>query len=369
MNKLIGIPGLIICLALLFQACQEEYFAKLDNLEPFLVVDGLITDKPGPHKVRLSLSGRFQEEMGTIHVSDAHVMIEAGDGVITEMMEDPWSPGTYLTPADFRGLPGNTYILHIETAEGEVYQSKPQRMNDPVIVDSVFIEQGKMVFYRQSNVSNAIYRVPLDGYNVFFQSDPGNGEEVYFRFQTLNYMQWVIPLSDVSYLSCWWQWDVSSFFGSDLGKSSRNEPGPKHIGFLPMSSNDYFYFGYNLTDDSLKDAVVHSARVLTNRIYTLNNESYAFHKSKNDQLNNEGRFFDPIASQPYGNMICISDPGKMALGIFEVSAEVSFTHRLISNFIEGTRYLELLDPFNPQPSQGHMFTGPPNFARPEWWID
>jgi hypothetical protein len=358
----------LLLLALLMTACQEEYIADLDNMEPLLVVDGLITDNPGPHQVKLAHSNKFQDVAGRSPVSYATLYIESSDGLRTELQENPLAPGTYLTPDDFRGVAGISYVLHIETADGETYRSDPQMMTERVSVDSIYIEKGQQVFYRQSRMSDNMYRLTVEGFNFFLQSGPASGEEQHFRFRSLNYMQWTEPVGDVAYLSSWWQWDATPFIGADLGVASRNEPGPQLIGFLPLANQDFFFFGFNPTEDSLQNVTVHSARVLTNLIYSLNDDSHAFHKARNDQLNNEGRFFDPIASQPLGNVRCISDPGKMALGFFEASAEVEFTHRLVTNFTEGTRTLEPIASFRPEPRQGIMLVGPPNYILPPWWI-
>ena len=357
-----------LLLALLLPACQEEYIAELDNMEPLLVVDGLITDNPGPHQVRLSLSNRFQDEAGLNPVSNAVLYIESDDGIRTELHEDPLNPGTYLTSGDFKGVAGTAYILHIETPEGEVYRSAPQIMTERLSVDSVYIEYGQMVFYRKSRISNNVYRVPVEGFNFFLRSAPANGDEQHFRFRSINYMQWILPISDVAYMACWWQWDATAFLGKDLGRASRLEPGAQQIGFLPLNHDGFFYFGFHPTEGILEEAIVHNARVLTNKIYSLNDDSHAYHDARNDQLNNEGRFFDPIASQPLGNIRCISDPDKKALGLFEASAEVVFTYRVVTNFTEGTRHLVPIESFRPFPNLGSIWIGPPNYALPPWWI-
>ena len=359
---------LLLLMALLLPACQEEYFTELDNVESLLVVDGLITDNPGPHQVRLSFSNRFQDEAGMNPVSNAVLYIESDDGVRTELQADPLAPGTYLTPADFRGVAGKSYTLHIDTPEGEVYRSDPQIMTERLSVDSVYIEYGQMVFYRKSRMSNNVYRVPVEGFSFFLRSAPADGDEQHFRFRSINYMQWTLPVGDVAYWINWWQWDATDFLGKDLGKASSREPSAQQVGFLPLANQDFFYFGFNPTEDSLEGAILHSARVLSNRVYSLNDDSHAFHKARNEQLNNEGRFFDPIASQPLGNIRCISNPEKIALGHFETSAEVVFTYQVVSNFTEGTRHLVPIESFEPKPIQGRMLVGPPNYTLPPWWI-
>jgi hypothetical protein len=61
-------------------------------------------------------------------------------------------------------------------------------------------------------------------------------------------------------------------------------------------------------------------RILYLNQYTLNNETYLYYKSLNEQMQSEGKLFDPIAAQLTGNIKCISDPRIKAIGFFEASA-------------------------------------------------
>ncbi|MCX6254873.1 MAG: DUF4249 family protein [Bacteroidia bacterium] len=61
-------------------------------------------------------------------------------------------------------------------------------------------------------------------------------------------------------------------------------------------------------------------RILYLNQYTLNNETYLYYKSLNEQMQSEGKLFDPIAAQLTGNIKCISDPEKSAIGFFEASS-------------------------------------------------
>ena len=60
--------------------------------------------------------------------------------------------------------------------------------------------------------------------------------------------------------------------------------------------------------------------ILETRLYSLNQTSAIYYRELNDQLSYEGKLFDPVAVQLKGNMTCVSDPDKPALGLFEVSS-------------------------------------------------
>lgn len=100
-----------ILLMVTFSACTEDIDLELnegDNQK--LVVDAWITDEPGPHEVRLSLSTSYFFNQEAPKVTDATVEISDGTSSITL---SPGEPGIYLTPVDFEGKVGTTYELTI----------------------------------------------------------------------------------------------------------------------------------------------------------------------------------------------------------------------------------------------------------------
>jgi hypothetical protein len=76
----------------------------------------------------------------------------------------------------------------------------------------------------------------------------------------------------------------------------------------------------------------------------LNQESAAYYREINQQLSYEGKLFDPIEVQLQGNIKCTSNPYKLALGLFEVSACTPKTYWLIFNYDKGyINYVQLKD--------------------------
>jgi len=58
----------------------------------------------------------------------------------------------------------------------------------------------------------------------------------------------------------------------------------------------------------------------------LNNETYLYYKSLNQQMLSEGKLFDPVAAQLIGNIKCTTDPMKKAIGFFEASSVSYFEY-------------------------------------------
>jgi Domain of unknown function (DUF4249) len=127
---------------LLFNACIDRVNIRIPNASTSqLVVDGLITDEPGPYTVKLSMSSKIESflEFSTRPVSLAKVTIFDNEGNSELLDEINDGDGIYQTKPDgIRGVIGREYSIRIETYEGEVYESIPDKMNPVGKVDSVY---------------------------------------------------------------------------------------------------------------------------------------------------------------------------------------------------------------------------------------
>ena len=340
----------ILFSALLLPACQEEYRAELDNMEPLLVVNGLITDQPGTHTVTLSKTVKFQEDFIPEKVSGAMIRITGTDGSSVFLTE--YEAGTYRTPDAFAGSIGESYTLHITTPEGEEYRSTPQEIIPPLSVDSVFGQLGQEVFYFNSHVSNNVYVSAIDGTNTFLKTSGGPEGAARYRFNTELYLQYIIiypqGMAAETYDYCWVKRPILDQVGTDIGNPNSLPHSTDKVAFIIRNRNDFIYYGIG---PQLYDMV----RVLINKVYTLNEDSYLFHKAKNEQLGDEGRFFDPIASQIPGNIECLSDPSKKVLGLFEASSEHILTYKVMADFFNENVNIEMIDNLDQIPRSGCLY--------------
>jgi hypothetical protein len=99
------------------------------SFNPTLVVEGLITDQPGPYVVTISraipVTTDAQLQTPPIYESGATVVIQDDQGNSETLIEK--SSGSYYT-SFFQGIVGRTYSITIRTIDGNTYESLPEKM-------------------------------------------------------------------------------------------------------------------------------------------------------------------------------------------------------------------------------------------------
>lgn len=115
---------LMLVLACGLSACdglEQTVTLDLDQTEPQIVIDGLITDELKEQYVRLSRVAGFYSNGEVPPVSNATVLVEDDAGNSYTFNESTEIAGLYLS--EFQGVPGRTYSLSVNV-EGELYQAE-----------------------------------------------------------------------------------------------------------------------------------------------------------------------------------------------------------------------------------------------------
>jgi hypothetical protein len=138
MKRLINLPifkklGILLFAATFFMSCEDQIDVKLDEGKTLLVVDGWITDQPGPQTITLSTTGPYFNNAQTPRVSNALVTIADNEGH-SEVLKEK-EPGKYVTSSSFMGKVGNTYFLNIRV-DGDEYTAETQ-IRRPAVIDSL----------------------------------------------------------------------------------------------------------------------------------------------------------------------------------------------------------------------------------------
>ncbi len=133
------ISYLIIILAafLTITGCKKVIQVDLNNAAPQLVIEGNISDGPGPYKVMVSRTVNFSADNTYPPVSGATVRITDSTLGTFEQLEESDS-GIYTTQF-LQGYPGHTYQLQV-VADGSQYNAV-STMPRPVRLDSVFFAE------------------------------------------------------------------------------------------------------------------------------------------------------------------------------------------------------------------------------------
>jgi hypothetical protein len=132
-------PGKMVCLSvvlvLLLSSCEQVISVDLNQTAPQVVIEGIVTDQSGPYAVSLSRSGNyFEQSLFLPPVSNALVVLSDDLGDQDTLKEG--NPGIYRSSLIFRGTPGRTYTLKVET-EGQEFDGS-SRMPQKVSMDSLF---------------------------------------------------------------------------------------------------------------------------------------------------------------------------------------------------------------------------------------
>ncbi len=150
------LPAAVTLLTLGLSACQRVVSIDLNKADPHIVIEGVVTDGPGPYTVSITKTGSyFEPALVFPTVSGATVVLSDNAGTSDTLQET--LPGKYVS-SHLTGVEGRTYHLSV-MAEGKEYDGSSV-MPSKVRIDSVY---------------TTVLRAPDGdrGYNIFVQfKDP-----------------------------------------------------------------------------------------------------------------------------------------------------------------------------------------------------
>lgn len=125
-------------------SCIDRFDFNIPDSDLQLVVDGRITDAPGPYTVKITRTQKLNNLLFPPTVSAKAVTIFDNVGNSETLTEI--KAGIYQTsPTGIRGVIGRVYTLRIETFDNKIYESSPEKINPAGTVDSIYYEFQKNV--------------------------------------------------------------------------------------------------------------------------------------------------------------------------------------------------------------------------------
>lgn len=287
---------------LVFNSCVEDYFPQIDRYTELLVVDGKITDKPGPYTVRISRSSvvnnpEYKPVQGCI------VTISDNLGNNEKLHET--DSGLYLTNTNgIQGIIGRKYKIAIQLPNGEMYASAFEEMKSPVKLDSVYAE----IDYKEDKD----YDHPLEGYQFYLDTEASPLDSNYylwdleatFHYQSDYTIRWIYEgslewfVATDSLYNCWTTYTVNRVFTI------------KTDGLNPNAILAYPLHFENTQTRRL--SVKYS--LLVNQ-YTITENAYKFYNGIKEN-DDDGSLYDKQPVQIKGNVFNIKDPDEPVLGYF-----------------------------------------------------
>jgi hypothetical protein len=291
-----------------------------------------------------------------IPVSDATVVIIDNIGNQVELLEE--SAGSYKPASDeFKGVIDRVYTLHVNTPDGNEYESAPVKINEKPVIDSIYARTGELEVISYNPDGEPVTKANIqEGFYLFTDLSAETDSTVYCRFNTsVTKLFSNINLNAITptYL---YKWEapvaIDDFFSVDftITKNGRQILPEHKIGYLQWI--DYHPPGYSES---------FSPWVVILKAYAITAGVYDYYHSIDRQLNSDNQMFAPVPSQIKTNIHCVNDPARTVSGIFEASSmAVSYKAFL---YIDQDRRVrsKTLTEFPDFLESGSQWNNPPDF--------
>ena len=288
-------------------SCIDEYWPEVDGYQNLLVVDGMITDGPGPFVVNLSLSSNLNWPHHE-PLSNCSVSILDNTGAVIDLTEQ--EEGVYRSAGNGEeGIPGRSYSLRVVTATGKEYGSGFQELPLPSAIDSVYPQP--------ETRSHPEYPHDLAGFQ-FYVDTRTDDEEAYYLWrleQTYQYTSdffihfmydhGIQPFAPIdSLFTCWITEKINRIFV---------------FGTTGLSSAALEKYPLNYVSTETRALSIRYSLLVEQ--FTLGKESYEFWNEVYKQNSGETTLFTQQLYQIRGNVRNISDGGEPVLGYFMVAGK------------------------------------------------
>jgi Domain of unknown function (DUF4249) len=293
-----------ICIIILLgfiglMGCIDEVKFTSENYKPKLIVDGSISNAPGPYKIMIFSSKEYTGDGQTVPLNVSQVAIVEENGKSFNL--NAIDAGIYETDSiALRGQVGKSYYVKIRTLDGREYQSKPERILPPVPIDTYRIDFSSNISEQRPFKLSIITKDPIEKGNLY--------KWRWSHYDTTNACKVVIPRQEGGGTTklinpcCEKCWDYEPckdclYIGSDAftnGKTITTE-----VGYFPFESRKHYFI------------------VLEQ--FSISPEYYQFWKITQSQISNSGGIFDNAPAQAQGNLYNIKDSTDQVLGYFSAS--------------------------------------------------
>jgi hypothetical protein len=162
---------------LILDACIEPFDINIGVARETIVVDGLLTDQPGPHTVQIFKSSDLNDQLNSVYtVNGATVVLKDDQGVSQVLRET--SPGKYQTLLGFQPIMGRSYHIEFTLSENEHFESTPEMLTPVGDIQNLYYE-----FEQKQDPSLEDQLNPRNGFNVYIDAalDPVQSNLVRWR--------------------------------------------------------------------------------------------------------------------------------------------------------------------------------------------
>ena len=301
---------LTVSFVLLF-SCVEEIDLRNFNSINLLIVQAELTDELKQHTIKLSRTIPLDsatpknEISATVHITD-----NLGNTYLFSEFE----PGSYKSTTAFKAEMGNLYKLHIQTLDGEVYESEQQKITGKNNISDLYVIPDK-------NISGEL------GVSIIVESNNENTTANYYKY---TYEETYIVKAP------YWSTDSLKIISAnsrnpilELIKKPNNAL-ERRICYKTIFSNTIIQTETNsLSTSSVKYAIRFIAQknsIIWHRYSMLaiqhiqSYEAYTYYKILNKLSTDENVFSQVQPGYLQGNIFPTKDTDNTVIGFFEVNS-------------------------------------------------
>ena len=279
-------------------SCVTPFQPDAVSILPSLIVEGQITDQPGPYTVKLTRTADYSYKSLNLLETGATVIISDNLGNQETLKET--SGGNYQTNVSgIRGVAGRTYKLTVLTKAGRRYESEAEvlRPAPPIL----------KLYYEYTKESGGLSPAKNQGWNVYIDSKDPEELGNFYRWNWTHYeftavcSKRELPNGTLTGLGCCSScWDITRCYNCISVNSDVNINGKaisrQFIMRVPYKSKGRYY--------------------LEVQQQAISKGAYAFWKSVRGLVNNTGGLFDAAPATVQGNLRCVSDTNQLVYGYF-----------------------------------------------------
>lgn len=290
-----------------FSSCVEEFVPLgLKKYEQLLVVDGAITDAPGPYTVKLSKSADLLEKTPSIPYSNC--MVELADDAGNREVLSETAPGVYQTaPAGIQGVVGRKYKISISTPEGELYESAEETLKKGVGIKNVYGE------YEHRNDPKLFFG--RDGFQFYLDSEVPEADSNFFFWSMECTYKFTLEFNIDAYYDG--TYVLKPFPKRDSLKTCYRTLRIPQITVLQANDKNPLRFSripLNYEDNYTKALKMRYSLNVTQ--YTIGEAAYTYWNNIKKITDSQGDLYSQQPYQVKNNLINRYDPNKPALGYF-----------------------------------------------------
>lgn len=289
-------------LVLLFSNCIQEFNPPSQGYENLLVIEALLSDSNEAFEVKLSrstpidTSAFIPEPQATVRLSD-----DLGEEYFLSESKDP---GIYHSNGSINAQIGKSYKIHIQTRNGNIYESASVTMRATPEIDSVSYKYEERSYEEKRGIQININTHDPTNSSWYYRWEWD--ESWIFRTPYDSYLYWErgqIKIRDERINICW------KFGESSTIKLSTS----KNLMEDKISEYPLFY----VSNDTDRLKVKYSVNV---KQYALSEEAYNYWSELQKATESLGTLFDPQPSIVQGNIYNVNDDTELVLGYFDASS-------------------------------------------------